>query len=394
MSAELAIEARGLFKSFDGKPAVRGIDIAVPQGSIYGILGPNGAGKTTTLRMLLGIIEPDEGRRALLGHERPLEAARIVGYLPEERGLYPAMTARESIAFMGALRGLPLDVGRKRAEILLRENGLGDYVEKPIKSLSKGMAQTIQLFGTIVHKPKLVVLDEPFSGLDAINQGRLEHLIREEATAGTTVIFSTHVISHAERLCERIAIIASGRIRFEGLVAEARDRLRPHVRLRTRAGDGAWRRALPPGAASRDGYWEFELPETGIEPLLKALIDGGEEIADRGGVGRPALGVAAIKVDLAGLLPLAAPGLVVKRSGPVGRSSHRSRFARWRRWFASAGRSRPRLRAQSQAAPVGRAVRDAGQHHALGSPGCPRPADHSRTHTPPDGHGQAEPWCA
>ena len=280
MASSLAIEAKGLFKSFDGKPAVRGIDIAVPQGSIYGILGPNGAGKTTTLRMLLGIIEPDSGSRTLLGHARPLEAAKIVGYLPEERGLYPAMATREAIAFMGALRGLPLDVGRKRAEILLRENGLGDYVDKPIKSLSKGMAQTIQLFGTIVHKPRLVVLDEPFSGLDAINQGRLEHMIREEAASGTTVIFSTHVISHAERLCERIAIIADGQIRFEGLVSEARDRLRPQVRLRTRAADGAWRRALPDDARAQDGLWEFELPQQGIEALLKALIDGGAGIEE------------------------------------------------------------------------------------------------------------------
>jgi len=280
VSGVLAIEARGLFKSFDGKPAVRGIDIAVPEGSIYGILGPNGAGKTTTLRMLLGIIEPDQGSRSLLGHARPLEVARIVGYLPEERGLYPAMATREAIAFMGALRGLPLEVGRKRAEILLRENGLGDYVDKPIRSLSKGMAQTIQLFGTIIHKPRLVVLDEPFSGLDAINQGRLEHLIREEAASGTTVIFSTHVISHAERLCERIAIIADGRIRFEGLVAEARDRLRPQVRLRTRAEDGAWRGALPDDAHPRNGFWEFELPGEGVEPLLKALIDGGAGIEE------------------------------------------------------------------------------------------------------------------
>ena len=280
MAGFLAIEANGLFKSFDGKPAVRGIDIRVPQGSIYGILGPNGAGKTTTLRMLLGIIEPDQGSRTLLGHERPLEAAKIVGYLPEERGLYPAMATREAIAFMGALRGLPLEVGRKRADILLRENGLGDYVDKPIKSLSKGMAQTIQLFGTIVHQPKLIVLDEPFSGLDAINQGRLEHLIREEAASGTTVLFSTHVISHAERLCERIAIIAGGQIRFEGLVAEARDRLRPQVRLRTRSSEGPWRNALPKGAHQREGYWEFELPQQGVEPLLKALIDGGAGIEE------------------------------------------------------------------------------------------------------------------
>ena len=288
MSAGLAIEAKGLFKAFDGKPAVRGIDIAVPQGSIYGILGPNGAGKTTTLRMLLGIIEPDAGTRSLLGHERPLEAAMQVGYLPEERGLYPTMKTREAIAFMGALRGLPLETGRKRAEILLRENGLGDYVDKPIKSLSKGMAQTIQLFGTIVHKPKLIVLDEPFSGLDAINQGRLEHLIRDEAAAGSTIIFSTHVIHHAERLCERVAIIASGQIRFEGLVSDARDRLRPQVRLKTRASEGEWRAALPADAALRDGYWHFELPKGGVEPLLKALMDGGAGIEELS-VERPGL---------------------------------------------------------------------------------------------------------
>jgi ABC-2 type transport system ATP-binding protein len=280
VGAGLAIEAKGLFKSFDGKPAVRGIDIAVPEGSIYGILGPNGAGKTTTLRILLGIIEPDAGKRSLLGHERPLEAAKQVGYLPEERGLYPAMSTREAIAFMGALRGLPLDTGRKRAEILLRENGLGDYVDKPIKSLSKGMAQTIQLFGTIVHKPRLIVLDEPFSGLDAINQGRLEHMIRDEAAAGTTIIFSTHVIHHAERLCERIAIIASGQIRFEGLVSEARERLRPQVRLKARATEGKWRAALPADAALSDGYWNFDLPKSGIEPLLRALLDGGAGIEE------------------------------------------------------------------------------------------------------------------
>ena len=276
----LAIEAKGLFKAFDGKPAVKGIDIAVPEGTIYGILGPNGAGKTTTLRMLLGIIDPDQGTRTMLGHAEPLQAANLVGYLPEERGLYPAMTARDAIAFMGALRGLPLAVGRARAAGLLKDNGLGDYVDKPIRSLSKGMAQTVQLFGTIVHRPKLIVLDEPFSGLDAINQGRLEALIREEAAGGATIIFSTHVIAHAERLCERIAIIAGGEVRFEGQVAEARDRLRPQVRLKTRNADGRWRAALPAGAGKQDGVWQFELPAAGIEPLLKALIDGGAGIEE------------------------------------------------------------------------------------------------------------------
>lgn len=288
IAQELAIEARGLVKSFAGKRAVDGIDIAVPQGSIYGILGPNGAGKTTTIRMLLGIIDPDAGSRTLLGRTRPIDAAQEVGYLPEERGLYPAMSAREAIAFMGALRGLPLDVGRKRAAGLLTDNGLGDYVDQPIKSLSKGMAQTVQLFGTIVHRPKLIVLDEPFSGLDAINQGRLEHMIRAEAAEGATVIFSTHVIAHAERLCERIAIIAGGKVRFEGRVADARDRLRPQVSLRTRAADGPWRAALPADAELRHGQWHFALPDSGIEPLLKALI-AGEAGIDELSIERPGL---------------------------------------------------------------------------------------------------------
>jgi ABC-2 type transport system ATP-binding protein len=291
----LAIEAKGLFKAFDGKTAVDGIDLAVPEGSIYGILGPNGAGKTTTLRMLLGIIDPDRGTRTLLGHERPLDAATEVGYLPEERGLYPAMKCGEAVAFMGALRGLPLEVGRKRARALLTDNGLGDYVDKPIKSLSKGMAQTIQLFGTIVHKPKLIVLDEPFSGLDAINQGRLEQLIRDEAAGGATVIFSTHVIAHAERLCERIAIIAGGKVRFEGEVAEARDRLPPRVRLETRADDGPWRVAIPASAQRVGKAWQFDLPAGGVEPLLKALIQGGAGIEELS-IERPGLHDAFVQI--------------------------------------------------------------------------------------------------
>jgi ABC-2 type transport system ATP-binding protein len=313
VKAGLAIEARGLRKSFDGKPAVDGIDLAVPEGTIYGILGPNGAGKTTTLRMLLGIIDPDEGHRTLLGHERPLEAAHIVGYLPEERGLYPAMTTRDAIAFMGALRGLPLDVGKKRAVGLLTDNGLEAYVDKPIRSLSKGMAQTVQLFGTIVHRPKLIVLDEPFSGLDAINQGRLEYLIREEAADGATIIFSTHVIAHAERLCERIAIIAGGKLRFEGKVSDARERLRPQVRLRTRATDGPWRRSLPADSENHDGVWHFELPDAGVEPLLRALIDGGAGIEELS-IERPGLHDAFVAI--AG--PTAARQMEANRAEDIG----------------------------------------------------------------------------
>jgi len=274
----IAVEAVDLVKDFGDTRAVAGVSLAVPTGSIFGLLGPNGAGKTTTLRMLIGIIDPSSGTRRVLGHERPLEAAPEVGYLPEERGLYPAMHAREAIAFMGALRGLPLAEGRRRADELLKEHNLGEWARKPIRSLSKGMAQTVQLLGTIVHRPKLIVLDEPFAGLDAINQGRLEDMIRRETRNGATVIFSTHVIAHAERLCERVAIIAKGRVAFDGRVDEARAKLRPIVRLRTRASDGEWRSAIPDSARREGGEWVFELPEGGPEPLLRALIDGGAGI--------------------------------------------------------------------------------------------------------------------
>src|SRR4030095_10091408 len=180
----------------------------------------------------------------LLGHDRPIEIAHQVGYLPEERGLYPSMPAAEALAFMGALRGLPIKESRRRALELLHSGGDGDLGKREICGLSKGMAQTVQLLGTIIHRPKLIVLDEPFAGLDAINQEKLEQLIRDQAAAGVTVIFSTHVIAHAERLCERIAIIARGRVAFEGAVDEARGRLRPIVHLRTRSADGPWGSAI------------------------------------------------------------------------------------------------------------------------------------------------------
>ena len=284
----LAVEAIDLVKDFGDTRAVDGVNLAVPTGSIYGLLGPNGAGKTTTLRMLLGIIDPSSGTRTVLGHSKPIEAAPEIGYLPEERGLYPAMTAREAIAFMGALRGLSLGEGRRRADVLLNEHNLGEWARKPIRTLSKGMAQTVQLLGTIIHKPRLVVLDEPFSGLDAINQARLEELIRREARAGVTIIFSTHVIAHAERLCERVAIVAKGKVAFDGRVDEARARLRPIVRLRTRAEDGPWRSAIPASARQEGGEFVFELPEGGPEPLLKALIDGNAGI-DTLAIERPGL---------------------------------------------------------------------------------------------------------
>ena len=204
--------------------------------------------------------------------------AHQVGYLPEERGLYQSMKAFDAIAFMGALRGLPLAEGRKRGRSMMEDHGLGDAADKQIRQLSKGMAQTVQLLGTLVHDPDLIILDEPFSGLDALNQGKLERLIRAQADKGVTIIFSTHVIAHAERLCEEIAIIADGKIPFKGKVSTARDRLRPQVHLETRNLDGPWRAAIPADCKPLGHNWHFTLPESGVEPLLHALVEGGAGI--------------------------------------------------------------------------------------------------------------------
>jgi ABC-2 type transport system ATP-binding protein len=293
----LALTATGLVKRFGGRRVVDGIDLEVPTGAVYGVLGPNGAGKTTTLRMLLGIIEPDAGRRCLLGCDAPRDASDRVGYLPEERGLYPGMKAREAIAFMGALRGLDWATGRKRAAVMMERAGLGDSVDSKIRKLSKGMAQFVQLLGSVVHEPEFLVLDEPFSGLDPVNQERLEGLVMAERDRGATILFSTHVMAHAERLCDRLAIIAGGKRRFEGTVAEARGMLpmRAHY-VPHHPSDGI--AALLPPDAQRDRQgdgWTFSVPDGGVEQTLSRLIAGGHGIAGLS-IERPGLHDAFVRI--------------------------------------------------------------------------------------------------
>lgn len=295
MPHDLAISAQGLVKRFGDRRVVDGMDIAVPRGAVYGVLGPNGAGKTTTLRMLLGIIEPDEGTRTLLGSDYPRDRSDRVGYLPEERGLYPAMKAREAIAFMGALRGLDWATGRARAAMLLERAGLGHAVDTKIRKLSKGMAQLVQLLGSVVHEPELLVLDEPFSGLDPVNQEALEALILGERDRGATVLFSTHVMAHAERLCDRLAIIAGGRRRFEGTVADARGTLPMRVRYTPRRADTDVAALLPDGAVAQGDAWSFTLPDDGVEPLLARLLASGHGIAGLS-IDRPGLHDAFVRI--------------------------------------------------------------------------------------------------
>ncbi|QIG81170.1 ABC transporter ATP-binding protein [Stakelama tenebrarum] len=293
--SEPAISATGLVKKFGGKRVVDGVSVSVPKGLIYGVLGPNGAGKTTTLRMLLGIIEPDEGERTLLGHDRPRDASDDVGYLPEERGLYPSMRAKDAIAFMGALRGLDWKTGRKRAEELMAEAGLGHAADEKIRKLSKGMAQFVQLLGSTVHRPELLVLDEPFSGLDPVNQERLEKLIVGERDRGATILFSTHVMAHAERLCDRLAIVAKGKVRFEGTPDDARATLPQQARYTPHFADDGIAALLPPDAERFNGSWRFTVPETGIETLLVTLIDAGYGISGLS-IERPSLHDAFVRI--------------------------------------------------------------------------------------------------
>ena len=220
MAAALTLD--GVSKRYGDFQAVRDLSFEVEKGSICGFLGPNGAGKTSTIRMILGLQGVTSGRIGILGADDGRKVRDRIGFLPEERGLYKKMTPVDAIAFFGALKGLPTSEGRKRAREMLDAQGLGGSKRKKMKELSKGMAQKVQLIASVVHRPEFVILDEPFSGLDPVNQQGLEAMIRQLAVDGATVLFSTHVMQHAERLCDKVVLLARGRKAFEGTVTEAR----------------------------------------------------------------------------------------------------------------------------------------------------------------------------
>ncbi|MBW8881115.1 MAG: ATP-binding cassette domain-containing protein [Asticcacaulis sp.] len=221
MAEQPALMLEGVSKSYGDFQAVRDLSFAVPKGTICGFLGPNGAGKTSTVRMILGLAAPTAGRITVLGGtgERMLDR---IGFLPEERGLYRKMKAVDVIVFLAGLKGVKASVARRRAREMMEAQGLGGFVDSPIRSLSKGMSQKVQLIACLVHEPELVILDEPFSGLDPVNQQGLETIIRDLAGRGATVLFSTHVMQHAERLCQNVVMLTRGRKVFEGTLKQAR----------------------------------------------------------------------------------------------------------------------------------------------------------------------------
>lgn len=215
------LEVSGLTKRYGTFLAVNNLSYTVRPGTICGFLGPNGAGKTSTLRMILGMSTPSDGHVKVLGHTGARQVQDRIGFLPEERGLYRKMTALEAICFFGELKGLSGPEARRRALFRLEQQGLGASAHKAMKDLSKGMAQKVQLITAILHDPEFLILDEPFSGLDPMNQQGLEDIIREMAGKGTTILFSTHIMQHAERLCDKVVLIAKGTKQFDGTVPEA-----------------------------------------------------------------------------------------------------------------------------------------------------------------------------
>jgi len=228
---DAALSLNDISKRYGAFQAVKDLSFSVPKGSICGFLGPNGAGKTSTLRMILGLQPPTSGSLSILGAPDGRMVRNRIGFLPEERGLYKKMTPIDAIAFFGALKGLPTGEGRKRARAMLKQQGLEHAQTKKMKELSKGMAQKVQLIASVVHKPEFVILDEPFSGLDPVNQQGLEEMIRGLAADGATVLFSTHVMQHAERLCDKVVLLARGQKAFEGTVDEAKATTRRFLEL-------------------------------------------------------------------------------------------------------------------------------------------------------------------
>jgi ABC-2 type transport system ATP-binding protein len=280
-----AIRLEAVTKQFGDFVAVNDVSVEVPSGVIYGVLGPNGAGKTTMLRMVNDILAPDRGTIELFGELPPgRQASERIGYLPEERGLYPKMKVAAMVGFFGELRGLAAREAVRRSNEWLERLGIGDWADNLVQDLSKGMQQKVQFASALIHEPELLILDEPWSGLDPINADVLREIVLEQKQAKRTILFSTHLMEQAEQICDRVFIIARGKKVLEGELRElkreaAGDRL---VALTFETDDAKTRAtettlgddALVAGVRERRDHLEVELAE-GTEPgaLLAALVE-------------------------------------------------------------------------------------------------------------------------
>jgi len=225
------VEIQSVTKRYGDFAAVSDLSLMIPRGSVYGLLGPNGAGKTTTIRMIMSIIYPDEGKVALFGGRGDgKDQSHRIGYLPEERGLYKKMKVIDLLIFLAEIKGVPRAKARAGAQAWLERLGLGDWALKKADDLSKGMQQKVQFIATVLHEPELLILDEPFSGLDPVNTQVMKDTVVDLARRGTTILFSTHIMEQAERLCDAVCIIARGIKVVDGPLAEIK-RLQQYVHV-------------------------------------------------------------------------------------------------------------------------------------------------------------------
>lgn len=260
-----AIAVESVTKRYGDFTAVDSISFNVPPGTIFGVLGPNGAGKTTTIRMIMNITIPDEGRITILGRPSTDAAARAIGYLPEERGLYRKMKVLEHIVFLGEIRGLERGHAKKRGAEWLERVGLTQWADKKVEELSKGMQQKIQFIGTVIHEPDILILDEPFSGLDPVNARSLKDLFLEMRDQGRTLVLCTHVMEQAEKLCDEIALINLSKLVLQGTLGDIKKQFSGNRLILRGTGEDAAIRALPGvlSVARKDGALEVE-----IDPAL------------------------------------------------------------------------------------------------------------------------------
>jgi len=269
------LELKNLVKDFDGKRAVDNISITLKKGEILGLLGPNGAGKTTTIRMMMNIIAPDSGEIIIMGEKFNEKLKDRIGYLPEERGLYRKMKVSDTLQFFGKLKGMQSGEIKKRGEMLLKKFDLFDYYEKKIEELSKGMAQKLQIITTIIHSPDLLILDEPFSGLDPINIELVKDLILDMKRSGVTIIFSTHLMDYAEKLVDSIVMVSDGKKVLDGYLSDVKSEYGKKFINIKYEGDGKFVSSLKYIKEFKDYGKEMEIELNDIkdkDKLLKDLI--------------------------------------------------------------------------------------------------------------------------
>lgn len=271
---EPILTLRDVAKSYGKVEAVKGVSMRIPRGSTYGFLGPNGAGKTTTIRSIMNIVPPDSGEILLSGRPLDRESLDRVGYLPEERGLYRKMTCVEQLAFLAELKGVDRGEGRRRARRWMEKLDLESWADSKVDTLSKGMQQKVQFAATFLFEPELVILDEPFSGLDPLNIELLRELILSERERGCTIIFSTHMLAEAEKICDHICLIDGGEKVLDGELDTVRGEF-PLKTLRVAYADGAEPPADLPGISGRihaDGTWRLTLEAAADPAALLPLI--------------------------------------------------------------------------------------------------------------------------